>query len=102
MSAPRCSETGVSANRQGEDIGVEVDGAIDTWIPVVSVPHGPVVAVIGVIRGDRKNRWEDGTLIITSMIGEGEVIAPGAIIRTLNSTYRLFGQFVGEVTAYVD
>lgn len=45
--------------------------------------------IMGNVRDDRKNRWPDGTLIHTSALQTGTVVAEGAIVNTLRTAYLL-------------
>ena len=66
----------------------EHDAVLDERFPVLVGPDG-AFAVVGIVSGDRKGRWLDGTTVLTSPIISPGRIAPGEMVITLNSRYRL-------------
>jgi hypothetical protein len=78
-------------------LGQEIDGHLEDWSPC-SNPFD-LDFVVGIVTGDRKERFPDGTLMTTSMLTTPRNgLEAGAIIETQNSRYRL-GRRASEVTS---
>lgn len=62
------------------------DAVLDDWF----IGHdGATSIVYGVVSGDSKGRWADGTTIATSPLQAGTVAAEGAVVHTLRTAYLL-------------
>lgn len=62
------------------------DAVLDDWF----LGHdGATGIVYGVVSGDSKGRWADGTTIATSPLQSGTVAAEGAVVHTLRTAYLL-------------
>ncbi len=67
-----------------EEIVPQVDGVLEDWI---AYPFGGS-RINGKIYGDSKGRFNDGEVVTTSTVVEGD-IKEGSIVKTRNSSYRL-------------
>jgi hypothetical protein len=62
------------------------DAVLDDWF----LGHdGATGIVYGVVSGDSKGRWPDGTTIATSPLQAGTVAAEGVVVHTLRTAYLL-------------
>lgn len=68
---------------------LDFDAVLKEWWVVV---FGDGISVVGIIYGDRKARFPDGRLVMTSkVLTPRSLVVSGNIIRTLNSRYLLIG-----------
>lgn len=67
-----------------EEVVPQVDGVLENWI---AYPFGGS-RINGKIYGDSKGRFNDGDVVTTSSVVEGD-IKEGSIVKTRNSSYRL-------------
>lgn len=76
--------------------GVGIDGILDDWSPCRNSLG--MYCIVGIVTGDRKDRFRGGELITTSRIRTlPDDLAEGVVVETLNSRYRL-GQRAVQIT----
>jgi len=66
----------------------KIDGVLEMWEFHDTYPN----SLVGIIFGDRKGRFQDGTYVITSRVrgaGPDGMLERGDIVTTMNSTYKL-------------
>lgn len=72
----------------------EVTGTLENWTYTIGPRGGYLFS--GYLYNDSKNRWEDGTPIMTSLVRDVSVdYTEGSIVQTRNSTY-LLGKRMGD------
>ena len=72
----------------------EITGVLEDWkvIPILGRK-----VLLGYIYGDSKGRFEDGTIVRTSLLtGKTTDLKKGGIVTTLNSVYKLGNKLKGK------